>query len=672
MRQLRGVIAGTRPDVPRSTGLSRLPPAWLRSPKVVGGLGLLAVFVLLGLLGPVLAPYDPSATGQDALAPPSLSHLFGTTSTGEDVFSQVLTGTRLSLQVGLVAALFGELLAVIVGVTSGYLGGLADEGLSAVNNVFLVIPVLPLQIVLVEYLGAQSWLILALVIAATAWPHGARRLRAQTLSIRRRDYIQAAKAMGEPVWRIVGFEIVPNLLAIVATGFLFQVTFAIVVQASLAFLGLGDPRQWSWGTILYWAGNNNAFLLGAWWWYVPPGLCLAFLGMGLALVNLGIDEVINPRLRGAAGTGRARIEPAGSEAARKDQADPEAVLTVRDLRVEYATPHGDLQAVRGVDLTLRRGQVLGIAGESGSGKSTLAYAITRLLKPPGRVVEGEVLYRPKGPDAEWVDVLRLKPEELRRFRWDRLAMVFQAAMNSLNPVLTIRSQLLDTLATHRPETAPAARLERAGDLLDLVGIDRSRLGAYPHQLSGGQRQRVMIAMALALDPDIVILDEPTTALDVVVQREILSRLVRLREQFGTTMVFITHDLSLLAEIADTIAVMYAGKVVEYGPAASVTRSPSHPYTAALLASFPSLHGRRRDLQGIRGMPPDLRALPTGCAFHPRCPEAVAACAERLPLLTPVGAERQVACLLRQPAAVGQLTRQQRARLDLASAGGGDA
>lgn len=251
-------------------------------------------------------------------------------------------------------------------------------------------------------------------------------------------------------------------------------------------------------------------------------------------------------------------------------------------------------------------------------------------------------------------------------------MVFQAAMSSLNPVLTIRSQLIDTLATHRPEMTPAVRLERAGELLDLVGIDRSRLSAYAHQLSGGQRQRVMIAMALALDPEVVIMDEPTTALDVVVQREILSRLVRLREEFGITMVFITHDLSLLAEIADTIAVMYAGRVVEYGPARSLTRSPSHPYTAALLASFPSLHGSRRDLRGIRGVPPDLRALPTGCAFHPRCPEAVAACAERIPLLASVGTDRQVACLMREPSAVAHLSRQQRERLHTASAGAADA
>jgi oligopeptide/dipeptide ABC transporter ATP-binding protein len=671
MRPVSGVIAGRRPDLPRGGGRARLPRAWLRAPKVGAGAGVLGLFVLLAVVGPVVAPYDPSATGADTLAPPSLQHLFGTTATGEDVFSQVLTGTRLSLEVGLLAALVAELLAVIVGVTSGFLGGLPDEGLSAVSNVFLVIPVLPLQIVLVEYLGAQSWVVLALVIAVTAWPHGARRLRAQTLSIRRRDYIQAARAMGEPNWRIIGFEIVPNLLAIIATGFLFQVTFAIVVQASLAFLGLGDPSQWSWGTILYWAGNSNAFLVGAWWWYVPPGLCLAFLGMGLALVNLGIDEVINPRLRNAGQVRDRRPAPA-AEPPFGPAPPGDAVIDVRGLRVEYATPQGPLQAVRGVDLTLRRGQVLGIAGESGSGKSTLAYAIARLLRAPGRVVGGQVLYRPRAGGSAWVDVLKLSPEELRRFRWERLSLVFQAAMNSLNPVLTIRSQLVDTLATHRPETAPAARLERAAELLELVGIDRGRLSAYPHQLSGGQRQRVMIAMALALDPEVVIMDEPTTALDVVVQREILSRLVRLRERLGITVVFITHDLSLLAEIADTIAVMYAGQVVEHGPARSLTRSPSHPYTAALLASFPSLHGRRRDLHGIRGVPPDLRMLPAGCPFHPRCPEAVAACAERVPLLAPAGGGRQVACLLREPSAVARLTREQRERLRAAGAGGNDA
>jgi peptide/nickel transport system permease protein len=271
--------------------------AWLRSRKVRIGLGVLGAFVLIGIIGPWIAPHDPSAAGSDQLASPSAAHWFGTTALGQDIFSQVLAGTRLSLEVGFTAALIGQALAILVGVTAGYFGGAVDEGLSLITNVFLVIPVLPLQILIVAYVGNTGWFVLSLVIALTAWPHSARQLRAQTLSIRKRDYIEAARAAGEPSRRIINFEILPNLLAIVVTGFLFHVLAALIVQTSLAFLGLGDLSTWSWGTILYWSQDGNAFLTGAWWWYLPPGICLALVGMGLAMVNLGIDEVINPRLR---------------------------------------------------------------------------------------------------------------------------------------------------------------------------------------------------------------------------------------------------------------------------------------------------------------------------------------------------------------------------------------
>jgi peptide/nickel transport system permease protein len=295
------IAAGTH-DIGRPRRRSQF--SWLRSLKVRIGLAIIGAFALLGIFGPLLAPHDPSATSQDLFAPPSAAHWLGTTSVGQDVLSQLLAGTRLSLEVGLTAAVLGEAMAILVGVTAGHFGGAVDEALSLLTNIFLVIPVLPLQILIVAYVGNTGWFMLAVVIALTAWPHGARQLRAQTLSTGKRDYVVAARAAGEPAWRIINFEILPNLLAIVVTGFLFQVLAAIIVQTSLAFLGLGDLTSWSWGTILYWSQDGNAFLTGAWWWYVPPGVCLALLGMGLAMVNLGIDEVINPRLRHA---GRRRL-----------------------------------------------------------------------------------------------------------------------------------------------------------------------------------------------------------------------------------------------------------------------------------------------------------------------------------------------------------------------------
>lgn len=284
-------------DLREDSRRSRRRPAWTRSPKIAVGVSLLGLFVLIAIIGPVIAPYDASATSSLSLAAPSSAHLLGTTNTGQDVLSQVLTGTRQSLEVAVVAAVIGEGLAVVIGITAGYLDGIAGELLAMLINVFLVIPVLPLEIVLAGYLNGAGWLPIALIIAATAWPWSARLLRAQTRSIRRRDYVEAARIAGEPGWRIIGFEILPNVSALVITGMLFHLLLALVVQSSLGFLGIGNLTTWNWGTILYWADNANAFLAGAWWWYIPPGLCLALVGMSLALINLGLDEVINPRLR---------------------------------------------------------------------------------------------------------------------------------------------------------------------------------------------------------------------------------------------------------------------------------------------------------------------------------------------------------------------------------------
>jgi peptide/nickel transport system ATP-binding protein len=335
------------------------------------------------------------------------------------------------------------------------------------------------------------------------------------------------------------------------------------------------------------------------------------------------------------------------------------VLEIRNLSVHYGLSRDAVHAVRNVSLTLHRGEVLGLAGESGSGKSTLAYGLTRLLPPPGVVTGGEVVYHP--PTGEPVDVLALSPAQLRAFRWAQTSIVFQGAMNSLNPVHKVSTQLLDAIRAHEPALGPAARRARARELLRLVGISADRMDAYPHQLSGGMRQRVMIGMALALEPRIVIMDEPTTALDVVVQRQILGTLVELRERLGFAVLFITHDLSLLVEFSDRIAIMYGGRIVEEAPAALLYRDPLHPYSDGLLHAFPALRGPRKELAGIPGSPPDLRAMPTGCAFHPRCPYAFEPCAVSVPPLggsedRPGLPARTVACWLhpvRDVASVGE-------------------
>jgi peptide/nickel transport system ATP-binding protein len=330
----------------------------------------------------------------------------------------------------------------------------------------------------------------------------------------------------------------------------------------------------------------------------------------------------------------------------------EPVLEIRRLCVDYGHGGQAVHAVIDADLTLRRGQVLGLAGESGSGKSTLAYGATRLLRQPGIITAGSVLFRPHAerPDIA-IDILDASPETLRGLRWRDVALVFQSAMNSLNPVLSVQAQLTDTLAAHLPRSSKAERRDRAAELLELVGISPDRLRSFPHELSGGMKQRVMIAMALALDPQVVIMDEPTTALDVVTQRQIVEQVIRLRDQLGFSVLFITHDLSLLIEMADTIAIMYAGRIVESAPAQRLFRAPRHPYTAALLGSFPSLRGERKVMTGIPGSPPDMRKLPGGCAFHPRCRYALPRCAQQVPELTgpaiATDSRRLVACWLHQ-------------------------
>jgi peptide/nickel transport system ATP-binding protein len=288
----------------------------------------------------------------------------------------------------------------------------------------------------------------------------------------------------------------------------------------------------------------------------------------------------------------------------------QTLVELRGLTVNY----GKVRAVDGVDLEIRTGEVVGLAGESGCGKSTVANTIMQILRPPARLVSGSVLFNGD-------DLVGKSTEQLRRYRWRNVAMVFQSAMNALNPVMRVGDQFVDAMKAHERIDRKRA-LMRAGELLETVGIDPRRLRAYPHELSGGMRQRVIIAIALSLSPELLILDEPTTALDVVVQREILQQIDALKRDFGFATLFITHDLSLLIEFADRIAIMYAGEIVELANADTIHAEPRHPYTRGLMESFPPLTGPRTRLVGIPGSPPDLADPPSGCRFHPRCPLCV--------------------------------------------------
>lgn len=301
----------------------------------------------------------------------------------------------------------------------------------------------------------------------------------------------------------------------------------------------------------------------------------------------------------------------------------EPILQVSNLCVDYLTLKGDIRAVDDVTFTLHRGEILGLAGESGSGKSTLITALLRLQRPPAVTSQGAILLNIDGQPP--VDLVTLGKRQLRALRWTKLAIVMQSAMQALNPVMRLGAQFTDVLRLHFPEMSKSQAAARAVELLELAGIPGDRISSYPHEMSGGMRQRSLIALALACDPDIVVMDEPTTAVDVVMQRSILSKILQIQRKLGFSIIFVTHDLSLLIEVADRLAIMYAGRIVELGAAKQLFTAPMHPYTKALRDSFPPLRAAVREMQGLPGTPPDLRNLPSGCNFAPRCPVVMDRC-----------------------------------------------
>jgi peptide/nickel transport system ATP-binding protein len=315
---------------------------------------------------------------------------------------------------------------------------------------------------------------------------------------------------------------------------------------------------------------------------------------------------------------------------------PEPLLSVRDLCVDYATEDGPVRAIDRVSLDLQPGEILGVAGESGSGKSTLAQSLLRILPPPAVISGGSAMF-------EGRDLLAMDEPTLRSVRWSRISMVFQSAMDALNPVVSVGEQIIDTLMAHGEPPGPAR--ERVLSLLEMVGIPGDRGDSYAHQLSGGMRQRVCIALALALRPSLVILDEPTTALDVIVERDILDRIRTLQRELGFAVMFITHDLQRMLQFSDRVAVFYAARLAEVGPAEEIRRAAKHPYTRGLLGAFPSVRGDGPPPVSIPGSPPSLRNPPSGCRFHPRCPLAVDACHERQPELLEPAPGHFAACHL---------------------------
>ena len=541
------------------------------------GMVILAVIVLSALFAPLLTSYGPRDIVCRPFATPTAAHLLGCNDAGQDLFSQLLYGARISLFVGLSVAVISTLLATIIAVVAGFKGGLIDRLIMRLVDIILCLPFMPLVIVLGVFFGA-SIRTQVLVIAFVMWAPSVRELRAQILQIRSSAFVEASLAMGASGYFVGMRHLVPELAPLIVPQFVRIAHNAILVETSLSFLGLGDPLQNSWGSILFHANARTAFLTGAWvYWVMPPGLAVSLTVLSLALIGFGYDASLAPRIRRR--LVQAIERPAGAAPR------PGAVLSVQKLHVSWDSEFGRHEVVHGVDLDLRRGELLGLVGESGSGKTTLSMAILRLLRPSASVTRGAIWL-----DGE--DLLTASDATMRRLRGRRIALIPQSAMNALNPVLTIGAQLGETLDQGGKRPAKAREAAIVENLVS-VGLEARHALSFPHELSGGMRQRAVIAIALCNRPEVVIADEPTTGLDVLVQEDIMALLLDLRRRLDLSILFVTHNLPLIARHADRLAVMCGGTIVEEGEPAALRRAPCHAHTRALFENLPALSGDRR-------------------------------------------------------------------------------
>ena len=562
-----------------------------RRPSAAIGSAVLAAFVVVALFAPALEPYSVTSQSGPVYGHPSPAHPLGLDDGGIDMISLLIQGTRISLLVGFAATLVSTLVGGTVGLLSGYFGGAVDGTLMRVADYFLVVPYLPLMIVIATVWG-PSLVHIVLAIGLVQWAGGARVVRAQVKSLRERAYVQRARSLGAARWRVITRHILPHVAPLLVAVGVLSVAYAVFAETALSFLGLGDPNQVSWGSIIDHAFQNAAISSGAWWAVVPAGLCVASLVASCWLVGQAIEDSLNPRLRTSylslrrfavrPGVPRAATTPATAVAAAETAGDPSPrrLLEVQDLHVWFTAPGGrEVEAVRGISFGLAAGDRIGIVGESGAGKTTALLAILGLL-PPDAAVAGRVTLTGE-------ELLAADDAVMRRHRWRDIAVVFQGSMSALNPVRVIGAQIREPMELHGIAKGRAADA-RVDELLEHVGLVRAMARRYPHELSGGIRQRAAIAMALACEPKVLLADEPTTGLDVIVQAQILELLDRLARESGLALVLVTHDLPLLAQIAQRVLVMYAGEIVESAPIEQLRQAPRHPYTQRLLAATPDL------------------------------------------------------------------------------------
>ena len=566
------------------------------------GLVTFLLVVALALLAPLISPYDP--LDQDILARlqgPSAAHWFGTDSFGRDILSRLLWGARLSLVISTVSILAAMLIGGIIGIVSGYVGGRFDMVVMQAMDVLLSFPSLIMGLMVVAMLGASMGNLM-IAIALTAIAPFARIARAPTILVKERDYIEACRALGYSDLRIMTIHILPNIVAeILVMGSLWLAT-AIRIEASLSFIGLGvRPPTPTWGGMIR-EGFEN--ILDSASLSVFPSLAILLVVFSLNMLGDGLRDAIDPKLRGgendADEPGASAPDPRSSRSRTSSPSFAPAAAGTRRCATS-ASPSS----------TTRRWR------SSASPAAARASPHCRSWGSCRRPTGGSPAGTSASPD---LDLVTLDEEEMRKIRGDRISMIFQEPMTSLNPVLTVGFQVAEALSYHRDmgrREADAAALE----LLDQVKIPsaRQRFADYPHQFSGGMRQRVMIAMALACRPELLLADEPTTALDVTIQAEVLALLAELKTAYGMAMIFITHNLGVVASIADRVAAMYAGEIVETAPVDELFARPTHPYTELLLRSIPRVDRDTGGLTTIAGQVPAIGAMPSGCRFAPRCP-----------------------------------------------------
>ncbi|AJY45951.1 dipeptide/oligopeptide/nickel ABC transporter permease/ATP-binding protein [Martelella endophytica] len=610
----------------------------LNNTLATAGLIVFALIVIVALAAPILPLQPPNVTDPSVrLTPPfSEGHLLGTDALGRDLLSRLIWGTRVSLAVGISATLIAAFFGSLIGLVAGYAGGRTDNILMRGIDMVMAFPYILLALAIVAVLG-PGLLNALYAIAVVNIPFFARNIRGMTLGLSRREFVDAARLSGKSHPAILFGEVLPNVLPVIIITMSTTIGWMILETAGLSFLGLGaQPPQADLGSML---GDGRKVLFTDAFVSMVPGLMIFALVMSINLLGDGIRDVLDPRLKSGA-----LARPGARTAVKRDKAPAEkprdgAVLDVQQMRTEFHVGGSIYKAVGGVDLHLREGECLGLVGESGSGKSVTAMSLMGLVPtPPGRIAGGAAWFSGE-------DLFAASDERIRQLRGGAVSHVFQDPLSTLHPLFTVGDQLIEAIQAHQPLSGSEAR-KKAADLLQSVRIPNAegRLNSYPHELSGGMRQRISIAMALANDARLIIADEPTTALDVTVQAQILELMANLRRERQTAILFITHDFGVVSAICDRVAVMYAGRIVETGTTAEILDNPAHPYTSKLIDCVPVLGEPERRLDAIEGRPPVVNALPDGCAFADRCPYVQEDCRHGEIPMTPLGEERGVRCL----------------------------